>query len=448
MSSTAHVWNRAPEATALFDDLFRSFATANPLLAQLEDRFLSVAGVRIQNLVDHWILPTDEALKAKLPTLGLVEHEMPEGDRVWKHPGARLPALRFKSKRTTPCLALLVENIDSFANANEITLDACHGDIDSGYQCAHLSLPAGELMPITRQGYNGYAPGTLSEAEAGRLATLRQKLSQRQRVGEESTVIALATDLARELVTELGIGRATDEFFLSERNYYIKKNSAAQWQYAQQEKIGIDWANHDHHTYRSSRASFRALIQLFKTLGFVTRERFYAGAEAGWGAQVLEHPISRVVLFADVDIAPEELDIDFATVDLPERDTLGTIGLWCALHTSSIAEAGMHHIECEYDFERSKTLLEAHGHAVMPPFTDLPMLKQAFTVAEKWQVPSTRIQPLVEANLLTKAQGEQFLAQGAPGSHLEILQRWEGFKGFNKTGVSSIIRDTDARRET
>ena len=34
-----------------------------------------------------------------------------------------------------------------------------------------------------------------------------------------------------------------------------------------------------------------------------------------------------------------------------------------------------------------------------------------------------------------------------PGiSGLEVLQRWEGFKGFNKTGVSAIIQETDARR--
>ncbi len=41
---------------------------------------------------------------------------------------------------------------------------------------------------------------------------------------------------------------------------------------------------------------------------------------------------------------------------------------------------------------------------------------------------------------------ETFERTGAAGSHLEILQRWEGFKGFNKTGVSAIIRETDARR--
>jgi hypothetical protein len=39
----------------------------------------------------------------------------------------------------------------------------------------------------------------------------------------------------------------------------------------------------------------------------------------------------------------------------------------------------------------------------------------------------------------------QFRTNGAPGSHLEILQRWDGFKGFNKTGISDIITKTDPR---
>ena len=32
------------------------------------------------------------------------------------------------------------------------------------------------------------------------------------------------------------------------------------------------------------------------------------------------------------------------------------------------------------------------------------------------------------------------------GSHLEILERNDGFKGFNQTGVSEIILKTDPRK--
>ena len=44
----------------------------------------------------------------------------------------------------------------------------------------------------------------------------------------------------------------------------------------------LGWANHDHHTFRSSRKHFPTLITILETLGFVPRERFHAGSEARW----------------------------------------------------------------------------------------------------------------------------------------------------------------------
>ena len=435
-------WPRCPEAAAYFQELFQYFANQNPQIAQLAQRFEAEAGVDILSLVDHWILPPTGGLIERWEVLGLVKKTLPEGDEVWEHPGARLPRLRVKAKRTTPCLALGVESIAEFAAKNHLALEACHGDDDSGYQCGHLSLPHGELMPIVRRGYRGFAP----QSRLDGLEAARAEFAARPRTDDEQASIAAAQKLFGKHAATLRRGRATDEFFAAERDYYLARNAAARWQYARHEAIGIGWANHDHHTYRCSRAAFPALIRLFVAMGFICRERFYAGAEAGWGAQVLEHPESRVVIFADVDIAPEELDLDFAAVELVPRTTLGTIGLWCALHGSSIATAGMHHIECEFLCQKVKDDANAAGHTVMAPFTELPMLWQAFTVGEPWLVPQERLAPLVTAGHLTREQAEKFATLGALGSHLEILQRWEGFKGFNKTAVSNIIRDTDARR--
>src|SRR5262249_5927131 len=133
-----------------------------------------VAGVSILNLVDHWILPEGAASPDELTALGLIETTLPEGDRVWQHPQARLPRLRFKRKATTPRLALLVEDIPLFAKANALALESCHGDPGSQYQCAHYPLPNGELMPITRNGYAGFAPGTLTAADAAQLGKARE----------------------------------------------------------------------------------------------------------------------------------------------------------------------------------------------------------------------------------------------------------------------------------
>ena len=92
-------------------------------------------------------------------------------------------------------------------------------------------------------------------------------------------------------------------------------------------------------------------MDMFKQLGFYLRERFHAGEHAGWGAQVLEHPTTGIVIFADLDLAPEEATHDFSTHALPDLPRPNTVGLWVALHGESILESGMHHLEAQFDFE-------------------------------------------------------------------------------------------------
>ena len=81
----------------------------------------------------------------------------------------------------------------------------------------------------------------------------------------------------------------------------------------------------------------------------------------------------------------------------------------------------------------------------MSKFTDFPFLKQAFTKGEVWPVAELRLQTAQQRGSLTHEQIERFRIQGAIGSHLEILQRDDGYKGFNQTGISQIIRGTDPR---
>jgi len=41
---------------------------------------------------------------------------------------------------------------------------------------------------------------------------------------------------------------------------------------------------------------------------------------------------------------------------------------------------------------------------------------------------------------------KKFFTEGAIGSHLENLERKQGFKGFNQDSVSAIIKATDPRK--
>ena len=243
----------------------------------------------------------------------------------------------------------------------------------------------------------------------------------------------------------MGVWRACDEFFAAERAYWQGKNQAGRIQYARQQQFGLGWANHDHHTYRSSRHCFHRLVHVLEMLGLECRERFYAGREAGWGAQVMEQPYTGIIVFADVDLAPDEIVRDFSHEPLPPRQQLGTVGLWCALHGEAILQAGMHHLECQFDFEAARSQLASLGANSMNPFTDLPHLRQSFTVGERWSVRENRVVRAVQHGWITEAQADTFLRDGAIGSHLEVLQRNDGFKGFNPKGISDIILETDPR---
>ena len=63
----------------------------------------------------------------------------------------------------------------------------------------------------------------------------------------------------------------------------------------------------------------------------------------------MEAPAVGIVVFADVDLKPGEIDIDFATQRLPALPELRTVGLWCALHGDSFLQAGMHHLEARFN---------------------------------------------------------------------------------------------------
>ena len=57
-----------------------------------------------------------------------------------------------------------------------------------------------------------------------------------------------------------------------------------------------------------------------------------------------------------------------------------------------------------------------------------------------------RVAKLVVAGRISAEQGEKFLAERAVGSHLENIQRNEGYKGFNRKNVTTIIQQTDPRK--
>jgi hypothetical protein len=161
----------------------------------------------------------------------------------------------------------------------------------------------------------------------------------------------------------------------------------------------------------------------------------------------MEQAACRFAVFADVDLAPSEVEGDFAHRSIEPRQELGTVGLWCALHGESMLTAGLHHLAGRFDFEAATSDLAEWGVQMMEPFSKFSYLRQAFTKGERWDVSADRLEHLAATGRIDHGQAHRFAQEGAVGSHLENIQRGEGFKGFNQRTVSDIIRRTDPRIE-
>jgi hypothetical protein len=453
LEQDAERWRRHPQAAALVDSLREKFCERSAAAKALGERLVRETGTRLRDWIDHLGLPRTPDLELRLHQSGFRPQSGDAGGVVWRHGEGMFPAviLHDDVKRM---LAVKVESVADFLFARNIdSRTPIWGDPLSPLRMALVDQQGDyELWAVERHGTVDTTPTKIVPSQSMAAIMHREEFRRRRRhyapsveaeregFDEASRLIALA-------VADLGRDWACDLFFSAEREYWQSRNRAARLQKHKQDVLGLGWANHDHHTYRSSRAHFTRLIAVLEQLGFQCRERFYGGREAGWGAQVLEQPTAGIVIFADVDLTPEEVAGDFAHEPLPPRDTLGTVGLWCRLHGEAFLQAGLHHLECQFDFDAARDGLLEKGVPTMKPFTDFPHLRQAFTQGAIWPVAPERIEWLLNDRLISPAQAEQFLQHGALGSHLEILQREEGYKGFNQTGVSDIIRETDPRKQ-
>jgi hypothetical protein len=345
-------------------------------------------------------------IEASLVEIGYISES--NGDEsVWRHPLGMFPPVVFAAGRHG--IGIRCESMDDCLAALPAVLElpspGVHdviGARGSQFRQATLANESGtNLWVIERHGYQGFTAREADREQIERAAGHLQAFRGRNRDSALVDGFRVTSQLFTAATDDLGPAWACDLFFQAEREYWQSRNQAARVQYERQNRLGLGWANHDHHTYRSSRAAFRHLIATLEQMGFHCRERFYAGREAGWGAQVLEQPECRVVIFADVDMSPEELMGDFSHEPLPERDELGTVGLWCELHGEAFLEAGMHHLEAQFDFEAAREQLAAAGVATMAPFTDFPFLRQAFTEGETWAVAPRRIERLLAQGRIT-----------------------------------------------
>jgi hypothetical protein len=444
-------WPLAGEAEQFLRSQLATFLNQNSFAADLSRRMRDETATDFFEWVDHVGLPA--RVESALQAVGFQRQaalETPNGEAVYEHPRATLPRvlLQHDDKSLPFTVALRPESVADFVSRNNL-LNEPVGEPFSRYRQVVVAEENGtRLLAIERRAYCGFVPATMAPGELSRILKAKELWATRTRQFDDDVQGFRVADRVCERVLGL-VERdlACQLFFEAERVYWESRNFAARLQKYRQDQLGLGWGNHDHHTFRCSRIYFKSLLRFLDKLGFLRRERYYAGAEAGWGAQILEQRVARIVVFADVDLMSEERAIDFTTVSLPSVSALGTVGLWVGLHGESFLEAGMHHLEARFDFDGLRDQLKKCGVSMMKPFSDFEFLRQAFTEGERWQVRRVRLERLRSNGLITPSQFDRFAADGAIGSHLENLQRHGGFKGFNQKSVSAIIAATDPRKE-
>lgn len=463
-STTSFDWQRWPETEQFIGKSVCAALGKNPFAAELDRRMASETSTRITDWLDHLVLSDRPGLVEEIERLGYTRTAEPYGiqDSSFRHSGGLFPALAIcRSPGGGPevsAIALKVESIAAFSQAHQLGLSIVGYPIGP-YRFAKVDCEGASstLFVIERRGFLGFEPFPSTWAREGRMAphsardalAARELWQARRRTFQDDAEGFEVTEAVLDQVIERtgSMELACHLVFEVERDYWESRNTAARVQRRRQDRLGLGWANHDHHTFRCSRRFFSRTIAIFERLGFTLRESFHAGHDAGWGAQVLEHPTSGIVIFADLDLAPEEAEEDFSHSPLPDLPRPNTVGLWVGLHGESLLDAGMHHLEAQFDFDALRSALESEaGILTMKPFSDFSFLRQAFTQGERWPVQRHRADRLKESGWIDDEQYSRFLSEGAIGSHLENLQRREGFKGFNQRAVSAIIAETDPRR--
>ncbi len=439
-------WGLYPEVEELLVGEVNEFLSRNRQARLLAKRMGESTSTAFIDWIDYISVPESRLPAARLEKLGfdrLAVDGLPEGTAAYKHMSTILFPVLVSQDRDTE-VAIKPENIDDFAQSigSGVEVD---GEPFAPLRKATVSREGNYVLcAIERRGTNGYVvqkPRDIHDYVAASSAFKRR----RRYFESDEDGFEYTRSMVSDYVTRIGEARTADAFFRAERSYWQGRNRAGQIQKSRQDTMGLGWGNHDHHTYRSSRENFARLISLFELMGYKCRERYYAGEKAGWGAQIMEHKTCEIVLFADVDLFPEETQVDFAHNGLAHRKELGTVGLWIGLHGESIFQAGMHHLEARFNFDDLKAQLPKYGVRVMEPFSYFDFLKQAFTEGEKWPVDPRRLDRLLGQGSINQEQYNTFRDYGAIGSHMENLQRNKGFKGFNKASVTKIIKATDPR---
>lgn len=433
-------WAPQPDAEATLREWLASRLARNEEAAAFACRLANGTAIRIRDLVDHVVF-TQPATRTAIEAAGWTESE----PGIWRNPAGLFPPFLAGEAET---VWLRVESVEQFVAAHKLT-SAIEGEPLAPLRRL-VTFPSDQVGfgVLERNGSPGFVPEADDPTERQTACiTLQAFRARRRQFDTVEQGLAYTEALVDRAIADLGSPhRACALWLLAEREYWQMRCHAAQVQKARQDALGVGWANIDHHTYDSSRAHYQHTIAILEKLGYELREMLYAGDMAGWGSQVLEQPVIGSTIFADVDLAPHEVDLDFAHEALPPLAKHRRAGILCALHGESILEQGLNHVACFYDQRAMREQMAKLGIRMMPPFSDMPHLYQELTLGDWAAVDPTRVDALEREGHLPPEEAERIRTDGAIITHLENIERNDGYKGFNKPGIDGVLQKLDPRR--
>ncbi len=440
-------WSIFAEAKTFLSGLVDDFMDEHNRAAEMASTIEWGSATRFLDWIDHMVIPQDSVDEFDLQYLGFVEDTEAEtmyGARCFRHMGSVLFPILLRPGNLKE-LAIKVHELDDFRKSHVRTAEIM-GDPFAKYRWLDVTREHNNLLTaVERRGYGGYVLEEEYDINAYKI-TLDAFRTRNREFHTDGEGISTTHDLVVAQLDDLDTDRVADAWFRAEREYFASHCKAATIVKERQDHLGLGLANHDHHAYRCSREHFNKVVGILELLGLRKREAYFVGDQAGWGAQVMENPVGPFVAFCDMDLAADEQGFDFASKGFEPLDELGSIGLWVGLHGESMLQAGLHHLAIHVNFERAIQDLDTRNISCMPPFSDFDFLRQSFTVPERWSVDQERAVELMEGKFIGQDDLDAFGSVGATGSHLELIERNDGFKGFNQDSVSTIITHTDPRK--
>ncbi len=264
-------WPLAYEAEALLSRFINAFLEKNTAARRFARRMRDETGTEFFEWTDHLVVSQNH--EPALRDAGFLPGacDAPVDHTVYAHPHALLPralvSVKAKTSDTPSALAVRPEFLGDFMQRNGLPGEPA-GAPGAGYRVITVARENGaHFQAVERLGYRGFLVKEPRPGFAEALLKARELWRARKRdfAGDDEAV-RHAFEVQQRCIALVGVDVACELYFAEEREFWMFRNRAGRVQQRRQDRLGLGWANHDHHTFRCSRRYFPDLVKFMENL--------------------------------------------------------------------------------------------------------------------------------------------------------------------------------------